>query len=271
MLGQTRAALLVLSLLPVVALLIVGAVMLSNASVTLASFVPGFVVSGMILAGVALLVWLIHLWIQTTNLWLLRSGGYLVMAALVLVAFSVGSVARTLGSASTDDAEQGLAFWIGALVLVAALSAVFPHMPDPQKSGGSSRAFGLVQVLLGLAAPVLAVCAVTVGGMDPTVTVPYSMAVLSAVAGFVSLAGFFYHFKGDRGNPIVLWGAVFVDVVACGASAVAAGYLVQKPTDANDDAADNVELTVWLLVAATSVKLFHWVVSHAWAAKQHVE
>ena len=61
MLGQTRAALLVLSLLPVVALLIVGAVMLSNASVTLANFVPGFVVSGMILAGVALLVWLIHL------------------------------------------------------------------------------------------------------------------------------------------------------------------------------------------------------------------
>jgi len=271
MLGRPRTALLIVSLLPVLALLIVGSVMLSNAAVTLASFVPGFSAGGILLGILALLVWLVHLWFQSSDLWLVRSGGYLVMATVAFVGFSAGSVAKTLSGASSDEADQGLAFWIGALVLVAALASVFPHAPDPQKSGGhSSSAFGAVQGILGLASPVLALCAVVVGELDSAVALPYAMAVLSATAGFVSFAGFLYHFREeDRANLAVLWGAIFVDVVACGSSAVAAGYLVQKPPAAPSDApraAGRAELAVWLLVAATSVKFFHWVVSHAWAA-----
>ena len=270
MLGRLRTALLIVSLLPVLALLVVGSVMLSNAAVTLADFVPGFSAGGILLCILALLVWLVHLWFQSSDLWLVRSGGYLVMATVVFVGFSAGSVAKTLSGASSDEADQGLAFWIGALVLIAALASVFPHAPDPQKSGGhSSRAFGAVQGILGLASPVLARCAVGGGELDSAVALPYAMAVLSTTAGFVSFAGFLYHFREDRTNLVVLWGAIFVDVVACGSSAVAAGYLVQKPPAAPSDApraAGRAELAVWLLVAATSVKFFHWVVSHAWAA-----
>ena len=100
MLGRPRTALLIVSLLSALALLIVGSVMLSNAAVTLADFVPGFSAGGILLGILALLVWLVRLWFQSSDLWLVRSGGYLVMATVVFVGFSAGSVAKTLSGAS---------------------------------------------------------------------------------------------------------------------------------------------------------------------------